>query len=224
MSSDGIGLSEAYAVQTPEDNRRLYAKWAATYESGFVDARKYRYPRAIAEFFDEHVPAVDSVADIGTGTGLVGLYLTALRSELVVDGLDISPEMLAEAAKKQRADGTPCYRSLFERDLTQQVTNTQAPYDALVSAGTFTHGHLGPEAILNLLPLVRAGGHFVIGTNAEHFASKGFETFIHCMADAGEIGAPTFQRIHVYEPGSPHYGDQSVVSLFTKTGVGSSSS
>lgn len=216
--SEEIGLDEAYAVQTPEDNRRLYAKWAATYESGFVDARKYRYPKAISELFDDVVPrnGVVTVADIGTGTGLVGLYLTALRPSLVIDAFDISPEMLAEAAKKQRAYGSPCYRARFERDLTQPVLDTNAPYDALISSGTFTHGHLGPEALRNLLPLVRTGGHFLIGANAEHFAAKGFEAFIRNLSAAGEISEPEFQKIHVYEPGSPHYGDQSVVSRFQR--------
>lgn len=216
--TDDIGLDEAYAVRTPEDNRRLYAKWAATYEAGFVDARKYRYPKAVAELFDEVVPldGIATVADIGTGTGLVGLYLTSLRPALVIDAFDISPEMLAEAAKKLRQDGMPCYRTLYERDLTQPVLDTNAPYDALISSGTFTHGHLGPEALRNLLPLVRSGGYFVIGANAEHFAAKGFETYIQQLAAAGEISDPDFQRIHVYEPGSPHYGDQSVVSRFQR--------
>ena len=29
-----IGLTEAYSVESPDDNRALYAKWADTYESG----------------------------------------------------------------------------------------------------------------------------------------------------------------------------------------------
>ena len=218
MPADEIGLDEAYAVQTPDDNRRLYAKWAATYESGFVDARKYRYPKAIAELFDAVVPldGIDSVVDIGTGTGLVGLYLTQLRPGITIDAIDISPEMLAEAAKKQRADGSRSYRALFERDLTQPVHETNASYDALISSGTFTHGHLGPDAIDNLLPLVRTDGWFVIGANAEHFAAKGFEAHIRGLHASGAIGEPTFEKIHVYEPGSPHYGDQSVVSRFQR--------
>ena len=218
MSNDEIGLDEAYSVQTPEDNRRLYAKWASTYESGWVDVRKYRYPRAISELFDEVVPHDfgNTVVDVGCGTGLVGLYLSHLRTELHIDGLDISPEMLAEAAKKQRADGSACYRALFERDLTQHVDGTDAPYGALISSGTFTHGHLGPEAIRNLLPLVRPGGYFLIGANAEHFAAKGFEAYLAGLVAEGAITEPVYQRIHVYEEGSPHYGDQSVVSRFQR--------
>lgn len=215
-NDDDIGLAEAYAVRTPEDNRRLYAKWAATYESGFVDAHKYRYPKAIAELFDEVIPTVATVVDCGAGTGLVGLYLSALRPAIAIDAIDISPEMLDEAVKKVRSDGTPCYRALFERDLTRDVNDVRAPYDALISSGTFTHGHLGPDAIDHLLPLVGTGGYFVIGANAEHFAARGFEAHLLSLAGKGLISTPEFQKIHVYEPGSPHYGDQSVVSRFQR--------
>lgn len=216
--TDEIGLDEAYAVQTPEDNRRLYAKWAATYESGWVDVRKYRYPRAIAELFDQVIPTAfgTNVVDIGCGTGLAGLYLSHLRPTLFIDGIDISPEMLEEAAKKQRAEGKPSYRALFERDLTQAVDGTNALYDALISSGTFTHGHLGPEAIENLLPIVRSGGYFIIGANAEHFAARDFTGFLAGLAGEGLITTPEYHRIDVYDPGSPHYGDQSVVSRFQR--------
>lgn len=218
MSNQEIGLDEAYSVQTPEDNRRLYAKWAATYESGWVDVRKYRYPRAIAELFDAVIPLDfgTTVVDIGCGTGLAGMYLSRLRRGCAIDGLDISPEMLEEAAQKIGDSGGRTYRALFERDLTQPVHDTNAPYDALISSGTFTHGHLGPDAISNLLPLVRHGGFFVIGANAEHFAARDFQGFLSGLTLQGSISTVEYQRIDVYEEGSPHYGDQSVVSLFRR--------
>ena len=34
MGSGDFDLADAYAVETPEDNRNLYARWADTYESG----------------------------------------------------------------------------------------------------------------------------------------------------------------------------------------------
>ena len=58
MNDEALGLDEAYSVKTPEDNKRLYAKWAATYDSSFVDAKQYRYPKAISEVFDQVVGAV----------------------------------------------------------------------------------------------------------------------------------------------------------------------
>ncbi len=211
MSDEVLGLDEAYSVKTPDDNRRLYAKWAATYESSFVDAKQYRYPKAIAEVFNDVLPPVTRVLDIGTGTGLTGMYVTRLRPAVVIDGMDISPEMLAQAKLKTREDGSVVYRTLYERDLTVAVPNENAPYEALFSSGTFTHGHLGPECLRNLLPLLAHDGWLVVGVNNEHFESKGFAGELESLVALGAIQTPEILRIDVYEPGSVHYGDQARV-------------
>ena len=44
-----LGLDDAYAVKTPDDNRELYRAWAATYDSDFAAARGYQYPLRIAD-------------------------------------------------------------------------------------------------------------------------------------------------------------------------------
>jgi len=213
MSEDALGLDEAYSVKTPDDNRRLYAKWAATYESSFVDAKQYRYPKAIAEVFNDVVPAVTRILDIGTGTGLTGMYITRLRPAVVIDGMDISPEMLAQAKLKTREDGSVVYRELYERDLTKAVPNENSTYQALFSSGTFTHGHLGPECLRNLLPLLANDGWLVVGVNNEHFESKGFAGELDSLVALGAIQTPEIMRIDVYEPGSVHYGDQARVII-----------
>ena len=214
MNDDALGLDEAYSVKTPEDNKRLYAKWAATYDSSFVDAKQYRYPKAISEVFDQVVTdAVTRVLDIGTGTGLTGMYLSRLRPALVLDGMDISPEMLEQAKLKLRTDNNAVYRKLYERDLTRTVPNENAPYEALISSGTFTHGHLGPDALKNVLALVRPAGWIVIGVNNEHFEGKDFQGELDSLADVKRVTAPEILRIDVYEKGSPHFGDQARVIL-----------
>jgi predicted TPR repeat methyltransferase len=212
MSEEVIGLDEAYSVKTPEDNKRLYAKWAATYDSSFVDAKQYRYPKAISECFDQVVTDdVVRVLDIGTGTGLTGMYLSRLRTGVVLDGMDISPEMLGQAKLKQRTGGNPVYRALYERDLTRDVSNENAPYEALISSGTFTHGHLGPECLRNLLPLLANKGWLVVGVNNEHFEAKGFAGELESLVALGAITEPQILRIDVYEAGSVHHGDQARV-------------
>ena len=213
MSDEALGLDEAYSVQSPDDNRRLYAKWAATYESSFVDAKQYRYPKAIAEVFNDEVDAVTRVLDIGTGTGLTGMYVSRLRPGLVIDGMDISPEMLAQARLKTRADASAVYRELYVRDLTESVENENKPYEALFSSGTFTHGHLGPQSLRNLLPLLANNGWLIVGVNNEHFEAKGFAEELDSLVALGAIKTPTIKRIDVYELGSVHYGDQARVII-----------
>ena len=46
-------LADAYAVETPDDNRGLYARWASTYESGFITANGYVYHLGVAGAFAE---------------------------------------------------------------------------------------------------------------------------------------------------------------------------
>lgn len=213
-----ISLADAYSVVTPNDNKRLYAQWANTYDSSFVGANRYRYPRGIAEHFAAVVPSSDDecFVDVGCGTGIVGTCLALLRPTCRIDGFDISPEMLAQAGNKLRADASPVYTTLYEADLTQPLTPPTRLYDALVSAGTFTHGHLGPDAFQNLLPLVRIGGWFVIGINAEHFALRGFADMLTSRASCHQITPPDLHNIQVYEEGSPHFGDQAVIATFRR--------
>lgn len=217
MSDETLGLDEAYSVKSPDDNRRLYAKWAATYETSFVDAKQYRYPKAIAEVFNDVVGPVTRVLDIGTGTGLTGMYLQRLRPDFVIDGMDISPEMLEQAKLKIREDGTAVYRALYERDLTGTVPNENPPYEALFSSGTFTHGHLGPECLRNLLPLLEHNGWLIVGVNNEHYEGKGFDQALATLVADGAIQVPEIRRIDVYEPGSVHYGDQARVIITRKS-------
>lgn len=199
-----IGLDDAYSLKTPQDNKNLYAKWAATYESDFVANQGYQHPKVIAELFDAHLPDLNTVVDIGTGTGLVGQYLSKLRPGLIIDGIDISPEMLAEASKKK------IYRNLYERDLTKSVENVVAPYDALITIGTFTHGHLGPETLLNLFPLIKEDGFFVIAVNEKFFHQQGFLEFL----TSHQVRISFMEKVHVYDESSAHHDSMNVVIIF----------
>lgn len=199
-----IGLNDAYSLKTPEDNKKLYAKWAATYESDFVDKQGYKHPQVIAEIFHNNLPEIKKVIDIGTGTGLVGKYLKELRPEILIDGIDISPEMLAEAAKKG------VYRNLIEQDLNLPVANSDAPYDALVTIGTFTHGHLGIEVLDNLIPLVEKGGYFVVAVNEKYFHEHSFLDKILTK----KMNLMHMDKVHVYDASSEHHQSMNVIMIF----------
>lgn len=198
------GLNDAYSLKTPEDNKKLYAKWAATYETDFVANQGYQHPKVISELFHNQLPEISNVIDIGTGTGLVGKYLKELRPNITIDGIDISPEMLAEAAKKN------VYRNLYEKDLTKPVSGTEAPYDALITIGTFTHGHLGIEVLDNLFPLVSKGGYFVIAVNEKYFHEHNFLDNLLSR----KVSMIHMDKVHVYSESSEHHDSMNVVMIF----------
>ena len=191
-------LKAAYAVKSPDDNRELYAKWAATYEQ-FLNDYRYIYARQVAEMFAERSSAEgEPVLDAGCGTGRLGWELSRLGIS-PVDGIDISPEMLAKAGTMTGPDGAPSYRSLMEADLTGSIDLGTDSYSGLVSSGVFTHGHLGPDALAELLRVVRPGSVGVIGINASLFESNGYKDRLERYAADGVIGDLDAQLRKVYE-------------------------
>lgn len=191
-------MKAAYAVKSPDDNRRLYAQWAATYEQ-FLEDNRYIYARQVAEIFAERSSVGgEPVLDAGCGTGRLGWELSRLGIS-PVDGIDISPEMLAKAGAMTGPGGAPCYRRLMEADLTGAIDLAADSYSGLVSSGVFTHGHLGPGALAELLRVVRPGSVGVIGINADIFESNGYRDRLESYAADGVISDLEAPLRKVYE-------------------------
>ena len=91
------------------------------------------------------------------------------------------------------------YRMLYCADLTAGIAHLRTDYGAVLSAGTFTHGHLGPEPLVDLLALARPNGLFCIGVNAVHFQQTGFADVLSDMQDRGLITQPQISEVKVYE-------------------------
>lgn len=190
---DRKGLGDAYKVATPDENRRLYDDWAGTYDETLRRDYAYVYPERLAALFDE-AGGEGPVLDIGCGTGLVAEALGARP----VDGVDISPEMLAAA----RAKGV--YRDLIEADVTKALTLPDGAYEGLVSAGTFTVGHVGPEALPELIRIAAPGALFVLGINEMVFTDLGFPEALDGFMRAGEIDLPRYETRRAYGEGAAH--------------------
>lgn len=188
-----IGLDDAYGLSTPDDSRRLYRDWAGSYDESFVKAHGYVYHQEIAALF-ARLGGRGPTLDVGCGTGVVGRVLTASP----VDGLDISPEML-EAA---RAKG--CYRELIEADLTATLPMPDGAYQGLISAGTFTEGHVGADALDELIRVAAPGALFVLGVNQRVYEELGFPAALARHAAAGAIEPARFETGRIYAKGAGH--------------------
>ena len=212
---DGLGLDAAYSLETPDDNRRLYAKWAGSYDRDFIQANGYVYhENVVAIFLGAGGSAGGAVLDVGCGTGIVGVALGDM-GEATVDGIDISPEMLEQARAKQTVYGTPDYRNLVAADLTDSIPLGDDTYNGIISTGTFTHGHLGPEALDELVRVAAPSAVCAIGVNAEHWTELSFDRWFADRSRDGLITSPEVVNVSIYEAmEGEHAGDRSNVAVF----------
>ena len=202
-------LDAAYAVRTPEDNVSLYRDWADTYDTGFAGEMDYRLPQLVAMIFAEIGPGRSPVLDVGAGTGLLAQNLPT-RDLLEIDALDISEEMLRVAGQKN------LYRKLIRADLTGPLDIADGTYGAVVSSGTFTHGHVGPGALDELLRIARSGAAFVLAINAEHFTELGFDAKLRDLGP--QIDGLHHHVVQIYGPDAPEERrtDRAQVAVFSK--------
>lgn len=202
-------LQSAYALETPEDSKRLYADWAESYDQSFAAEMDYQMPQIIAQIYGDVAKGVGPIADLGAGTGLVVDHMPR-QAGLEIDALDISEDMLAVAATRG------VYRDLIPCDLTKTLPIEDGRYGAVISAGTFTHGHVGPEALDEVLRIARSGAHFVLGINAAHFAALGFEAKFDALQ--AQITGLELRDIAIYGANADpnHKNDRANVAVFSK--------
>ncbi len=201
-------LEAAYGLKTPADNISFYHGFAATYDEGFVADTGYVCPREVARVFLEHAgPRDRPVLDIGAGTGLLAESLGGIET----DGIDISAEMLEAAGAKG------LYRNRIVADLTGELNIPGETYGAMVSSGTFTHGHVGPEALGELLRIARPGALFCLCINPQVFDRNGFGSAFAGLVAAGRITPVNFREVGVYHGiDHEHADDRGLVALFRK--------
>ena len=200
-------LDAAYALQGKDAVKDLYQNWADTYDTGFAADQGYQLPKQVALAYAEN-GGNGPVLDVGAGTGL-GASELAKHNITPIDGVDLSPEMLAVAKSKG------LYRALIEADITEPLPGNPT-YAGIVSAGTFTLGHVGPEGLDTLLKGAAPNTLFTISVNAQHFETAGFATFLDQAAPS--ITALTLKDVNIYDhrADAAHQNDTARLLIFRK--------
>lgn len=209
MADQKPNLNAAYALKTPDDNRRLYADWAASYDDSFASNMDYQLPKMVGLIFCEAFKGLGPVLDVGAGTGLLAQNIP-IRGMLEIDALDVSPDMLAVADQKG------LYRTTIVADLTQPLNIADETYGVILSSGTFTHGHVGPDALDELMRIAKSKAIFVLAINAEHFEARGFTAkFAQLEPD---IEGLQHHDVNIYgaDADAEHKDDLSSIAVFRK--------
>lgn len=208
MTRKPPSLSDAYALHSPEDSRKLYADWAADYDQSFATAEDYQLHIHTAQAF-RAAHGRGPVLDVGAGTGLCGAVLAEMGIG-PIDATDISDAML------DRAEAKDIYRDLIAANLLDGLPVAPGSYAGVVSSGTFTNGHIGPEGFAPLLPVARRGAVFAISINAKHYESAGFARAFQTLM--GRIRHLHLDEVSIYGPKAtgPHKDDTALIATFRK--------
>jgi len=136
-----------------QELENAYGEWADRYDQDLVDDMGYVAPIMTCRILQGHVPDRQArILDVGCGTGLVGESLQQ-QGYRKLEGLDYSGKMLEKAREKN------AYEVLSRGDLTASLAFPDDTFDAIVSVGTFTCGHVGPAAFIELTRITRPGGY-----------------------------------------------------------------
>lgn len=178
-------ISRTYASKDVADLKAIYDDWASTYDKELAEANQdYVGPAIAASYVSKllgetaEIPPGVELLDAGCGTGLAGVEL-AKRGARHIDGVDLSPGMLAVARK------TGAYRVLEAVDLSQPLARGAGSYDVVVCVGTMTQGHVGPGALDEFVRVLRNGGYVVATILGSIWETEGYEARVKKLVAEG---------------------------------------
>jgi SAM-dependent methyltransferase len=176
-------LERAYTLSGPEDIKALYRDWASSYDRDVIDELGLVSPEIAADMLLTRIEAPEAlgpVLDIGCGTGLAGVRLRA-AGVATIDGLDLSREMLAAARRRG------IYRALVECDVNKPLPFAGGAYDAAISTGLFTLGHVDARPLVEIVRVIRPGGAFAASIHRDIYIDGGFKNTFDALIKTGRI-------------------------------------
>jgi MFS family permease len=195
-SGRDVDLDRLYGAHDLDELRTEYDRIAPAYDRTLIDGMGYRSPPAVAAVAQRFIPADATILDAGAGTGLLGVALKEAGFTRI-DGMDLSPAMLAVAARKG------IYGDLREGRLGDALEYGTGTFDAVASSGVLTTGHAPATSLDELVRITRSGGHVIFTLRSDQVL-PGFEEKMQGLADARkwelvEMGEE-FQALPVGEP------------------------
>ncbi len=181
MKSDNEILNRIYNLSgDPEETRDAYKDWAENYDDDTVEGMGYVAPAVASDKLRALLPDTSiRILDAGCGTGLAGVELNR-RGYQNVDGMDLSPDMLTVARRKE------VYDDLREADMTETLDYPDNAYDAIICVGAFTHAHVGPKGFDELVRITRPGGGIVATVHEDVWDEDKYADYLKKLEASGK--------------------------------------
>ena len=172
MKKDVDNKLDIYKLTTSEELLKYYQDWTKKnkYNQDMVNW-KYTAPQETVSVLKKYVFNKNcKILDAGCGTGLVGIELKKCGYSNI-DGVDFSQNML---------DLIPqgIYKKIEKVDLNKLLKFKDNMYDVVMCVGTFTYGHVKPQALDELIRITKNKGVICFTINEGIYEDYGFDNKI----------------------------------------------
>ena len=172
MKKDVGNKLDIYKLTTSKELLKYYQDWTKKnkYNQDMVNW-KYTAPQETVLILKKYAFNKNcKILDAGCGTGLVGIELKKY-GYLNIDGVDFSQNML---------DLVPqgIYKRIEKVDLNMPLKFKANMYDAVMCVGTFTYGHVNPQALDELIRITKNKGLICFTMNEGIYEEYGFDNKI----------------------------------------------
>ena len=167
-----------YKLKTTDEVMRYYDEWGDKdkYNKDMVEWN-YTGPKETAEIFNKYEKNKDTlIFDAGCGTGLVGLELKKYSFKNF-HGADLSQTLLDTIPKDLD-------QKLVKVDLNKPIEVEDSYYGGVMCVGTFTFGHVKPNALDEFIRITKPGGLICFTINEGIHEEYGFDKKIDILKDS----------------------------------------
>ena len=166
-----------YKLKTTEEIMKYYDEWGTDnkYDKDMIEW-DYTGPKETVDTFKKYANNKEiKIYDAGCGTGLVGVELKK-NGYTNFDGVDLSEKLL---------DLVPngLYRNLSKADLNKPLNISDNKYDAILCVGTFTFGHVKPQALDEFIRIIKNKGLICFTINEGIYEEYGFNKKIYELTE-----------------------------------------